>query len=323
MKKAKPTPVAVEFRELPIGTIRVNDWNANRMKPRAYRKLVEEIRERGFLTGILVYREGGEAGDGRTGDGRVGDGGTDAPEGQGSAAPAGRYVVVDGEHRFLAGKEAGMGTIPAFVLPRKPTRGEAIRLTLMMNSLRGTWDRDVLAENIRELLDAEGEERLRADLAELDADLDRALHDTKPTPGLTEEAKADLDKIGQELRLMEKVREMLKRALIEGKGSVQRGYMVVLDRETGREMAFLLDREGEVVREAVEHALSAQGGGNEAGTALATIAGRYLEAVGVGQGSPETVGKPAGNGPETVATAPDAPPPHAIPAGGRKGGGEA
>ena len=51
-------PLKAQSEELAISSIQVNDYNPNEMSPKAYRKLVEEIQANGFLSGVLVYREG-------------------------------------------------------------------------------------------------------------------------------------------------------------------------------------------------------------------------------------------------------------------------
>ena len=209
------------FRELDIPTVEVNDYNANELSPRAYRKLVEEIEENGFLSGILVYGEGD------------------------------RFIVVDGEHRFLAGREAGLKKVPAFVLSRKPTRAEAMKLTLKMNSIRGKWEREKLKENMAELLDVEDVEALTVDLAGLDDSLDRVLKEADKA-GLDEKTQEDMKTIERELKLSERVKALIRRALIEGQGSIVKNYLAVIDRNTGKEMFFLFETEAEPVRRAIE-----------------------------------------------------------------------
>lgn len=235
-----------EYRELDIDQLKVNDYNANEMSPKAYRKLVDEIKDSGFLSGVLAY-----------------------PEDDG-------YVVIDGEHRLLAGREAGRKRIPAFVLNRKPTRSEAIKLTIKMNALRGEWDRGRLRENLDELigLDEEGTDDLREDLAGLEAGLDKALK-AMDSAGLDESTQADMEAIEREIKLSERVKELIKKALIEGRGSIVKNYMIILDPKTGREMYFAFENQGEPVRKALERERERNGGAAD-GFGLERICEGYL-----------------------------------------------
>lgn len=215
-------PLKAQFEELEISAIQVNDYNPNEMSPKAYRKLVEEIQANGFLSGVLVYREGDH------------------------------FVVVDGEHRLLAGREAGLKKIPAFVLNRKPSRAEAIRITLKMNALRGEWDRGKLRENLSEVIELNeiGPDDIKEDLAGLDLGLDRVIKEIG-SQGLDEKAREDIEAVERELKLSEKVKELIRKALIEGNGSIVKNYLNVIDKDTGREMFFLFEQEADPVRQAI------------------------------------------------------------------------
>ena len=239
-------PLKAQSEELAISSIQVNDYNPNEMSPKAYRKLVEEIQANGFLSGVLVYREGDH------------------------------FVIVDGEHRLLAGREAGLKKIPAFVLSRKPTRAEAMKLTLRMNSIKGKWDKAKLQENMNELLSMEDMKALTEDLAGLDEGLDKVLREADKA-GLDEKTKEDMKGIESELKLSEKVKELIRKALIEGNGSIVKNYLNVIDKDTGREMFFLFEKEADPVRQAILVETGEKATGFD-GHVLSQICTKYLSA---------------------------------------------
>lgn len=232
---------------IPVGLIDCNDYNANEMRPEQYRQLVKDIKDHGMLSAVLVYENGG------------------------------RYVVVDGEHRFLAAKEAGVEEIPVFLLSRRPTRAEAMALTLKMNALQGEWNREKLRDNVRELK-ALDEEALSV-LAAIDAEVQKQVKALERIQ--TDEARKAAEDAEREQRLMAKVEALIKQALIEGNGSIQKGYMKILDRDTGKEMFFLFESQSDVVRAAVEHVIRTTGSmSNADGNALELICADYLAGVG-------------------------------------------
>lgn len=240
-------PLRAYYRVVPTELIDCNDYNANEMRPEQYRRLVQDIKEHGMLSGILIFEKGD------------------------------RYEVVDGEHRFLAAREAGMTEIPAFVLSRKPTRAEQMQLTVKLNSLRGKWNREKLRENVLELM-ALDEDGLKS-LAQIDADIKKQYEAL--TKVQLEEAKQAAGDAEREKRLMAKVEKLIKDALIEGNGSIAQGYLKILDRDTGKEMFFLFEEQSEVVRRAIDYVLKTTGPmANAEGNCLELIAADFLAGVG-------------------------------------------
>ena len=76
----------------------------------------------------------------------------------------------------------------------------------------------------------------------------------------------------------EKVHDLVKRALVEGRGSIVKGYLIVLDRDTAKEMCFLFDKPAETVRRAVEVAMGESDGSNIDGDCLERICQVFLDA---------------------------------------------
>lgn len=242
-------PLRAEYRVVPMELIDCNDYNANEMRPEQYRRLVQEIKEHGMLSGVLLFEKA-----------------------------SGRYEIVDGEHRFLAAREAGIKEIPAFVLSRRPTRAEQMQLTIKLNSLRGHWNKEKLRDNVLELM-ALDEEGLKG-LTQIDADIRKQYEAL--TKVQTEEAKQAVGEAEREKRLMAKVEKLIKDALIEGNGAIAKGYLKILDRDTGNEMFFLFEEQSEVVRRAIDYVLETTGPmANAEGNCLELIAADFLAGVGV------------------------------------------
>lgn len=238
-----------QYRLVPTELIDCNDYNANEMRPEQYRKLVQDIKKYGMLSGVLLFEK-----------------------------DDGRYEVVDGEHRFLAAREAGISEIPAFVLNRRPTRAEAMQLTIKLNSLRGHWNAEKLRDNVLELM-ALDEEGLK-ELTSIDRDIKKQYE--LITKAQTEAAKRAVGEAEREKQLMAKVEKLIKDALIEGNGSIQKGYLKILDRDTGKEMFFLFEGQSEVVRRAIDYVLKTTGPmANAEGNCLELIAADFLAGVGV------------------------------------------
>jgi len=102
--------------------IHPNDWNVNAFDPEHYPKLVESIREQGFMEPVKVTAD---------------------------AQRPGHYLLVDGYHRWKAAGELGIEELPCEVW--KITAEEAKIRGLQLNYLRGQPVPDRLAHLIHEL----------------------------------------------------------------------------------------------------------------------------------------------------------------------------
>lgn len=201
---------------VPVDLIDYNQWNANKMPAARYRRLVEQIKKKGMLSAVLLREQGS------------------------------RFLCIDGEHRVMAAKDASLTEIPAVVIQQDLPKHQMIELTLLMNSLKGDWDLDRLKENVAEIMQARDREALVAEIGGLDKRIDAAV---KSVAGETAQAEQEKKELAQEMRLQEKVNKLLRAALIEGNGSIQRGYFIILDRETGKEMVILFPKQVQTVRD--------------------------------------------------------------------------
>jgi hypothetical protein len=133
----KPSDVVM----VPIGSLRENPWNPNRMDESMHKATIENIRRFGFNGAVVVrparYDENDERGyiPGPGGD---------------------LFEIVDGAHRFRAAQALEMTHVPVVV--REFTDGEAKAQTIAMNQLRGDMDAADVARLVREI-DEEGIDR--------------------------------------------------------------------------------------------------------------------------------------------------------------------
>ena len=98
----------VDFRLVPINDVEANDYNPNDMEAEFFESIVAEIKARGMPQPILCRP---------------------------NPAKEGKFLIVDGEHRWKGSKMAGRKRIAIVVVPYTET--EAKVRTLAMNSLRG------------------------------------------------------------------------------------------------------------------------------------------------------------------------------------------
>jgi len=116
-----------QLLELEIDKIYPNDYNANRMTPDLFNRLVEDIKYNGLLNPIHVYAE--------------------KPD---------KYIIIDGEHRYRAFKVLGFKTILAFVYEGVEDEDFKRILSLRFNVLHGTIDPARLVEEYKDLINKYG-----------------------------------------------------------------------------------------------------------------------------------------------------------------------
>lgn len=98
----------VDIRAVNVSDISVNAYNPNEMEAEFFEHLVSAVREEGMNQPILVRED------------------PDNP---------GKFIVIDGEHRFRAAQVVGLPKVAAVVVPFDDTKSK-IR-TLSMNAIRG------------------------------------------------------------------------------------------------------------------------------------------------------------------------------------------
>ena len=104
----QPDPDDVDFRLVPIEDVYPNEYNPNSMEAEYFEAIVSEVKQRGMNQPILCR-----------------------------AHPKlpGKFLIVDGEHRWKSAKIAGKKRIAIIVVPFDETQSKVS--TLAMNNLRG------------------------------------------------------------------------------------------------------------------------------------------------------------------------------------------
>lgn len=96
--------------EVPIDDVEVNEWNPNQMTEDVFNELVKEIQTNGFDEPVITVKNGD------------------------------KYRVVNGEHRYRAAKQLGMGFLPIVVKLDWDEPTQKLQ-TVRRNLLRGELDK--------------------------------------------------------------------------------------------------------------------------------------------------------------------------------------
>lgn len=114
---------------VPLTALIPDDKNPNQMPEAVYRQLVENIKNPkiGFAQPILVR-----------------------PEMDANGQETGRFFIVDGHHRALAAREAGMVAVPAIGHPSMSQEYARV-VGVAMNNLHGNLDLGAVGELFRDL----------------------------------------------------------------------------------------------------------------------------------------------------------------------------
>ncbi len=112
----------LDVRRAAVGELVENPWNPNRMSPDTLAAETASIVEYGFVDPITVRKH---------------------------PKRKGKWQIIDGEHRWIAAKNAGLKTVPIVVV--ELSDASAKKLTLVMNETRGEADRVQLGKVLAEL----------------------------------------------------------------------------------------------------------------------------------------------------------------------------
>ena len=113
---------------LELSKIQPNDYNPNVVPKKILSALTKSIEEFGIEQPILVRKEGE------------------------------KYIIVDGEHRYLIAKKLGFKAVPVVI--RDFSISEAKLQTINMNKLRGDFDKEKLAKVLVDLQEEYSKEEL-------------------------------------------------------------------------------------------------------------------------------------------------------------------
>lgn len=154
-----PTPqIRGDVVHIPLGSVRPNPWNPNRVPPHKMRSIVHGMKTDGWLASqaLLIW----------------------ATDDKGER----KDIIIDGEHRWRAACELGMAEGPAVFLDNI-SEAQAKALTIKMNQKRGDFDAESLGKLLRDIEFQVGEwaDDLSLELAFKPEDLSRYLS-AEPLP---------------------------------------------------------------------------------------------------------------------------------------------
>lgn len=156
----------LDISYMSVDAIRPNPWNPNRQSEHEFKLLLKSMEEDGFTQPIVCVTLAEEhlAED-------------EALRSQGYRA--GDVMVVDGEHRWRAGAQLGIGEVPVVLVPM--TLAQARIATLRHNRARGSEDYELSAQVLRDLQELGAIDWAQDSLMLSDDELDRLLDDV-PAP---------------------------------------------------------------------------------------------------------------------------------------------
>lgn len=176
-----------------------NNYNPNRQSDSEFELLCRSIEDDGFTQPILVSR---------------------------SPTEPGKFILIDGEHRWIAAKTLGLARIPAVIV--EATEVQAKIATLRFNRARGTEELTAAAEVLKEIsLMTGGDLGLIQDTLHMDEIELRIMLDDIPTPELVirdPNAKMNIDQTEavvavERQRALEKGKQDQKTARLELTGA--------------------------------------------------------------------------------------------------------
>lgn len=122
-----PEVTISETKNIPIGDLKVDGQNPNRMSDKQHKALAESIKRWGFLVPVITNKD---------------------------------LLIADGEQRYTVAKSLGMKEIPTIILPVDDVNRRLIRQ--VMNKLRGEHDLVADAMEFERIIHAGKEDDLKA-----------------------------------------------------------------------------------------------------------------------------------------------------------------
>jgi len=161
----------LQVTELPVGKLRPNPWNPNRMSPEMLHKLREYIRREGLVEPLVVRAKGEE------------------------------YEILGGYHRWkICAEELGYERVPCILLDLDDRRAKILSINL--NELKGQSVPDLLARLVHDLSAELSLDDLSSQLPYSKAELDDVLEILKVPDGFKEYLDAEVEKAERERPLI-------------------------------------------------------------------------------------------------------------------------
>lgn len=189
----------VRVVSIPIGAVRPNDWNPNKLDDVNFSRLANDVQDLGFLQPILV-----------------------------AAQPDGTYRIVDGEHRYEAAKLMDFTEVPCVVVTGEFAEDETRQKfqTMRMNMIRGDLDKRKFMSLVEDLATTMPIEEIAEGMAYDDVDGLRALiNDARKD--LPPELRKEFDKAKEEIKTVDDLSMVLNRLFTKYGRTVPYNYMII------------------------------------------------------------------------------------------------
>jgi ParB/RepB/Spo0J family partition protein len=197
--------IEFEFKMINIDNIKPNSWNVNEMKSETFNRLVEEIREVGFIEPIQVVED---------------------------KSNLGNYTIIGGEHRYYACKYLGYKEIPCIIL--KSGKFDDIDLqkfvSIRLNILRGKINPEKFVKLYDEMADKYGAEALQKLMGFTDTEeymkLVKAIGRSVKDLGLGDKATKEFEKKAKNLKDVDQLADLLNDIFSKYGNTLEYDFMV-------------------------------------------------------------------------------------------------
>jgi hypothetical protein len=171
---------------LQVDLLENNDWNPNALGQEEFDRLVEEIRDVGFIAPVQVV-----------------------------PLDTGKYRIIGGEHRVAAARELKLATVPAMVLDGPKWQDEDLQqlVTVRLNVLHGKLNPEKMAVLYNRMAKVYGEEALQNLFAFTDRNAwDKMLSQIKhglAKAGIPKDKRKEFDEKAKEARTLQDLERIL------------------------------------------------------------------------------------------------------------------
>ena len=197
--------IEFDFKMLDIDKIRPNTWNVNEMKAETFGRLIEEIKEVGFVEPLQVIED------------------KENPD---------NYIIIGGEHRYLACKHLGYKSIPCVVL--KSGKFDDVDLqkfvSIRLNILRGKINPEKFVKLYDEMADKYGAEALQKLMGFTDTEeymkLVKAIGRSVKDLGLGNKATKEFEEKAKNLKDVDQLADLLNDIFSKYGNTLEYDFMV-------------------------------------------------------------------------------------------------
>lgn len=202
MNKPDIKPGRVDLRHIPIDLITPNAWNPQGQDEVTFQRLVDEIRDVGFLDPLEVV-----------------------------PLDDGTYRIIGGEHRWQAAKVIGMDELPCSVLVDSKWQDEDLQkfVTVRLNVLKGKLDPEKFAKLYGEMARKYGAEALQQLMGYTDSKaFQKIVGDVKRglKKGLPKDLQDEFDEKAKEAKTVEDLSNILQHLFAKHGDTVNMSFMV-------------------------------------------------------------------------------------------------